>query len=243
VAKSDGSVDSWPGLLGELNKNFLLLRDVFGYAMPGGVFFAVGLVSGRISLCQLKCLLWPYDPPMWVVFLLGVVACYVVGNILAGTAYMPFSVAKYIVWMVNRHWFPWPVTKPPTDPPEGSWRDWLINNPTEVSAKVLVIPLRNPGLLDTLERRETLVILGGSTAVAFFGGWLFFYAWPISASCIFLIASAILSLQFLTGLSHVRRVAKETVAADLLATPPAPDPNFAKLLASLIDAATAYLKK
>jgi hypothetical protein len=238
VEKSDSSVDSWPGLLGELNKNFLLLRDVFGYAMPGSVFFAVGLTSGYLSVCRAQCLLWPYQPPAWVAFILGVVACYIVGTILAGTAYLPIGVAKYIVWMLDRH-FLRPTAAAP-EPPEGSWRDWLLNNPTEVQTKMLEAGLRHPHLLDTVVRRETGVLLAGSTSVALLGGYVVFYCWRPAASCIFALAGWILVFQFLTGLSHVRRVAKATAAASV--PDPAPDPDLAKLLADLIKAATAKLK-
>jgi hypothetical protein len=240
MATSD-SVDSWPGLLGELNKHLLLLRDVFGYAMPGGVFFAVGLISGYLSVCRAQCLLWPYRPPGWVVFVLGVVACYIVGNILAGTAYMPIGVAKYVVWMIDRHprWF---KLKPEAVKPrhEGSWRDWLLHNPTEVQTEMLEAGLKHPSLLDTVERRETMVLLAGSTSAALLGGWLLFYVWKPTPQCIFFLAGLVLVIQFLTGLSHVRRVAKATVAANI--PDRAPDPDLAKLLADLIKAATAKLR-
>ena len=171
MANSDSSVGSWPGLLNELNKHLLLLRDVFGYAMPGGVFFAVGLISGYLSICRAQCLLWPYQPPGWVVFVLGVVACYIVGNILAGTAYMPIGIAKYIVWMIYRHhWFKVVGNLDDKPVPEGSWRDWLLNNPTEVQKEMLEAGLKHPSLLDTVERRETMVLLAGSTAAALLGG-------------------------------------------------------------------------
>jgi hypothetical protein len=241
MAASDDSVNSWPGLLGELNKNFLLLRDVFGYAMPGGVFFAVGLISGYLSICRAQCLLWPYHPPGWVVFVLGVVACYITGNILAGTAYMPIGVAKYIVWMIDRHWAPFQPSHAVKEPPPGSWRDWLLHNPTEVQKEMLEAGLKHPSLLDTVERRETMVLLAGSTSAALLGGWLLFYAWKPDPSCIFVLAGLILVIQFLTGLSHVRRVAKATVAANV--PDPPPDPDLAKLLADMIKAATAYLNK
>ena len=243
MAKSDGGVDSWPGLLGELNKNFSLLRDVFGYAMPGGMFFAVGVISGQLSFCRVKCLLLPYEPPMWAAFILGTVACYVTGNILAGTAYMLVGVAKYIVWMLDRHCWGRALSSPPRfrEKFRDACRAWLVGNPTEVAEEVLVIRSQHPELLDVLGRRETLTMLAGSTAVALLGGWLFFYKWKLPASCIFLIAGGVLVIQFLTGLSHLRRVQAATVAAAVECKPPKPDPDFQNLLARLIEAASAWL--
>ena len=62
AASSDSgdSVGSWPGFVAQLNSTFNLLRDVFGYAMPGGVFIATGLLSKRFSLADVDNLLRPY---------------------------------------------------------------------------------------------------------------------------------------------------------------------------------------
>ncbi len=100
--KSD-SVGSWPGLLDEVNKTFNLMRDVFGYALPGGAFLAIGLVSGRFNLWEVQNLLKPYQLPAWAALIALVAACYPVGTVMAAAAYMPFMVAKYWVWMRYRH--------------------------------------------------------------------------------------------------------------------------------------------
>ncbi|MGB0064167.1 MAG: hypothetical protein WBP85_06955, partial [Terracidiphilus sp.] len=64
----DSNANSWPGFLSELTKSFLILRDIFGYALPGAVFFAIGLLSGNIKLQQLQSLLQPYQNqiPWWL---------------------------------------------------------------------------------------------------------------------------------------------------------------------------------
>lgn len=180
---------------------------------------------------------------MWAAFILGTVACYVAGVILAGTAYMPVGIAKYIIWMLDRHvWDPW-MSSPHTfrEKFKQSCREWLTGNPTEVAKQVLVIRSQHPELLEVQGRRETLSMLAGSTAVALLGGWLFFYEWKLPASSIFLIAGGVLVVQFMTGLSHLRRVQKATVAAAEECKAPQPDPDFPNLLARLIEAATAWL--
>jgi len=72
MADSNDNVGSWPGFIDQLNKTFMLVRDVFGYTFPGGVFFVVGLVSGRVSLGQVSRLLLPYQPHGWAAFILAV---------------------------------------------------------------------------------------------------------------------------------------------------------------------------
>ena len=94
MANSPDSVNSWPGFLAQLNKTFLLIRDIFGYVLPGGVFLTIGIISKRVSLPDFQNLLPPHQLPAWAVFILLVGACYVTGDILASTAYMPIAFWK-----------------------------------------------------------------------------------------------------------------------------------------------------
>ncbi len=50
----DKSGGGWAGFVTELTKNFLILRDVFGYALPGAVFFAIGMLRKSLpsSMCS-----------------------------------------------------------------------------------------------------------------------------------------------------------------------------------------------
>jgi len=114
MADASDDINSWPGLIGQVNKTFNLVRDIFGYALPGGVFLAIGLISGRIHLQVVQDLLSPYQMPSWMAFIAIVAACYAVGNVMAATAYMPLMIAKYLVWMKYRHpnsflwgWYLW----------------------------------------------------------------------------------------------------------------------------------------
>jgi hypothetical protein len=103
-AGSDNSVGSWPGLVDQINKTFNLVRDAFGYALPGGVFLAIGLISGQFNLWEVRNLLAPYHLPAWAAFVAIVAACYPVGTVMAAIAYMPFMLVKYGYWMRQRHW-------------------------------------------------------------------------------------------------------------------------------------------
>ncbi len=235
MADSSDSVSSWPGFVGQLNKTFMLVRDAFGYALPGGVFLTIGLICQSYNLSELKSLLSPYTLPSWAAFIAVVAACYTAGALMAATAYMPIGVAKYIVWMLDRH------VQHVDKPTEGSLRDWLINNPTEVTSEILQIRVQHVEILNTLDRRETLNLMAGSMAAALLTGWYVFCYAHWSLSRILVWGGLITVLQFLTGLSHLRRVAKAVRSANLAA--PTPDPNLPKLLGDLITAATAVLNK
>src|SRR5258708_3139527 len=174
MANSPDSVDSWPGFLAQLNKTFLLIRDIFGYALPGGVFLAIGLISKRFSLGDVQNLLHPYQPPAWAVFALLVATCYVAGNVMASIAYLPIAMWKWlqseILWI--------PKSLPNKHKGLQSKMLWvaksLADNPTEVTGDLLEIRERHTGFFVESDRRETLLLLSGSTAVALLGGYAVF---------------------------------------------------------------------
>jgi hypothetical protein len=230
-----------------------LLRDIFGYALPGGAFLAIGLLSKRFSLSDVDDLLSPYHPPTWAFAILVVGACYIIGDILAAIAYMPISVGKWVAWEIGRlqaclRSWKWPKDEASKrrflkcfDSWLGAWlRDWLDHNPTEVSSELLEVRSRREKMFSTLDRRETLTILAGATSVALLGGWYVFFREQWDAGTIFRWAGIIVLLQFATGMSHLRRVAAAIRHADETLTkaePKVPDPDFNKLAVAAIKAA------
>jgi hypothetical protein len=230
MADSPDTVGSWPGLVAQLNKTFMLIRDVFGYALPGAVFLAIGLISKRFSLIDLQNLLHPYQPPAWVVFLLLIGACYAVGDVLASTAYMPIALLKRWQWRTNS---------------SSTQKQLLKENPTEVNGELLEIRRQHPEFFLESDRRETLMLLGGSMAAALLGGYVAFYFLKLSSGALFATAGVIMLIQFSTGPSHLRRVQaaiREANTGATAATSKTP-PDFPQLLADLITATTKALKK
>jgi hypothetical protein len=243
----DDSVGSWPGLVDQINKTFNLVRDVFGYALPGGAFLAIGLISGRFTLLQVQALLSPYQLPAWLAFIAIVAACYPVGGVLAAMAYMPFMLTKTAVWI-------WDIIRPAktidqhTSKGERIWRklrenltQWLATHPTEVTDEILQIRMKRPKLLDTLDRRETLTLLAASMTTALLGGWYVFYCAHWGFYKIIVCAGIITLIQFLTGLGHLRRVAQATCTANTkidAKEDAQPSPAFRQPLIDLIHALT-----
>lgn len=255
MAESSDGVGSWPAFVAQVNKTFNLLRDVFGYALPGGVFLAIGLISKRFSLSDVDDLLSPYHPPTWAYFISAVGACYIIGDILAATAYLPISVLKWVVWegsrfrcwVKNWKWLKsWTRTRASLKWLDKNLKeDWLEHNPTEVAADLLVIHSRREPMFSSLDRRETLTILAGSTSIALLGGWYVFFQGKWDAGTIFRWAGIIVLLQFATGMSHLRRVADAIRKADLSLTAKesqVPDANADNLAVAAIGAADKLIQ-
>jgi hypothetical protein len=177
----------WIGLLTYLNRTFDLVRDVFGYALPGGVFLGIGVVSGSLSLDRLHSKLSPYDPPTWALAFLVIGACYAVGHILITIAYTPYDLLKlgYVIFRKNTDIFP-----------------------TEVTKDLVKARRSHPELFPTVDRRETLsVTIAGLFAALLLSAYCFYDAGN-GMRTILIGAAGLMFLDFVTAQLHLYRVKK-----------------------------------
>jgi hypothetical protein len=203
MAKSNGdggSADSWPGFLSELTKNFLILRDIFGYALPGAVFLSIGLMCKRFSLSDVQYFLRPYQDrmPAWLALILAVGACYTVGHLMAQIAY----------FLKNGWGLPWGrktygLMKPGIPDPRNDGPD-LFNLRED-----------HPVLLTEYDRQTVMTQLRGSTGAAMLMGFLLFYVFPTpSVGVMAGVGGAFLLLVFLfSALPHMEELTDRTSKA------------------------------
>src|SRR4029077_7067216 len=76
----------WSSVFKDLVQNFVLLRDVFGYVLPGATFL---LLASFQRADVLKTGLDLYPPPNWVTAVFFLLASYVLGNVFAAVYYLP----------------------------------------------------------------------------------------------------------------------------------------------------------
>src|ERR1700761_3029838 len=98
-------------LLGSLISNFLLLRDLFGYAIPGAVLLAI---ADYIETPDLTLLPFGNDS-LWVKAVVLVTAAYVVGHVLAAVGYTFYAIVGLIP----------PLAMPPEEVGEISYFKYL----------------------------------------------------------------------------------------------------------------------
>src|SRR6266705_303138 len=85
---------SWTKLLADLVRGFVLLRDVFGYVLPGGFFLMIGAQSGHLSsLVDLSKVPGGESHP-WLFFVLLLVISYLLGHFLVATFYCPADIVS-----------------------------------------------------------------------------------------------------------------------------------------------------
>jgi hypothetical protein len=207
MAKSNGdggNADSWPGFLSELTKNFLILRDIFGYALPGAVFLSIGVLSRRFSLSDVQYFLRPYQDkiPAWLIAILAVGACYTVGHLMAQIAYL-LKNGWGLPW--GRKTYPFPKPKDPDQQNDGPD---LFNLRED-----------HPVLLIEYDRQTVMTQLRGSTGAAMLVGFLIFYVFPTPSIGVMAgVSGAFLLLVFLfSALPHMEGLADRTCQAGKVA--------------------------
>jgi hypothetical protein len=193
---------SWPTFLSELTKNFLILRDIFGYALPGVIFLAIGVVWKSSFLDGARGRVKDLDFPAWLLILIGLGICYTIGHIMAGIAYFPFN-----TWgLPYRNAFEPLKRLLKKSDPEGAQKHF---------PDLIVIRGANPELLTELDRQSIMTQLRGSTGVAMLLGWVFFClpssvgsGWTVLAAGVFLLLTF-----WFSALPHIANLRKDTITA------------------------------
>ena len=185
MASSGDTGATWADVVKSLMDTFQLLRDIFGYALPGLVFAGIGVASKRISLQYVHDLISPLGLPAWALVVMAISACYIIGHLLAAIAYLPIDIHKFI----RRH-----------DQP------WLDKHPTEVCSEDLKWRHIYPEMFHDMDRRETMGLLMYSTLTAMALGWVVFYWLALPLRSVILLLSIFVFIDGLTLMQHLARV-------------------------------------
>ena len=170
----------WSGLLIDLVRNFLLLRDIFGYLLPGIVFLLLGMLSGRFLVPDWLSIL---DLSFWERVIVFLIMALVAGHVLVAISYLPANLRQ--LWEARKK---------------------LAESPTELSGDEIEGRARFPGLFLEYDRRTTQSIMVSGLAIAFLLTALMVY-WPgLRLRYIVLAAGAIMFLNMYTGRKHLARV-------------------------------------
>ena len=86
------SSSSWSDLLRDLVRSFVLLRDLFGYVLPGALFLLIGAQSHHLSSFGDLTEIPGAESHPWLLVLLLLLISYFVGHFLIVAFYFPFDV-------------------------------------------------------------------------------------------------------------------------------------------------------
>lgn len=181
------SPSAWTGAAALFRDACLLIRDVFLYALPGGLFFAIALISHRLNLAQISALLAPYHPPTSALALLMIAACYLAGHLLFAIVSLRVEFWKLMHW---------------NDP------DWLAEYPTEVTARDVVLRHYFPDVFRQMDRRAASARFVFSCVAALLIGWLIFVEFQPSFSEVIIGAAILIFVATLTWMTQLGRMRK-----------------------------------
>jgi hypothetical protein len=171
-------------LLSNLVSGFLLLRDVFGYVIPGAVLLAIvahtrqGATHPAVS-----------DTP-WFGFLILLLAAYVIGQILVAIGY---SFYGGLGMLLRRG--------PSADP----------NVAADQNTDLQYYRYLYPAMFTERDRRATINILRIGLAVAFIAGAWLMPAMPLLVGM--LVIGLLMLSNGYTGMKHVETFGNATIAA------------------------------
>lgn len=163
----------------------LLIRNFFLYAIPGGLFFAIGLVAQRITLARVNAFVVPYHPPTWALAFLAAAACYLAGHLLFAIISLRGEVWQLVHW---------------------GDAEWLAKYPAQVTARDLVLRHYFPDLFREADRQEASVRFAFSSVAALLIGWLVFLEFQPRFADLIIGTAVVIFVATLTWITQLGRI-------------------------------------
>jgi hypothetical protein len=179
-------------LLGKLVSSFLLVRDFFGYMIPGAVFVGIVLYSGKASFVQPA---WA-SGSLWIALAILVGISYVAGHILAAAGYVLHDILGPILRRLNR--------MPAANKPAPEER-------RQAGIEAQYYRYLYPALFYDVDRRATISILRVGLAAALLAGSWLLGSWPLAAAGV--AAGLFMLNNAYTARAHVDDLAALTLQA------------------------------
>jgi hypothetical protein len=187
---------SWSKLLADLVRGFVLLRDVFGYVLPGGFFLMIGAQSGHLSSLVDFSKAPGGESHPWLFFILLLVISYLLGHFLAATFYFTADVLSLIKRAIHKL-----RKKQPEGGQQKSRSDFLRYHE------------EFPGIFIEYDRQSILASLRQGLAAGLFLGILVFYYWYRHPLRVMAAGAVIMLVNTLSGYLHVKELRKITLKA------------------------------
>jgi|HubBroStandDraft_6_1064221.scaffolds.fasta_scaffold24659_3 hypothetical protein len=202
------SSSSWAELLADLVRGFILLRDLFGYVLPGALFLMIGAQSGHLSAFGDLSKFPVAESHTWLLALVLLLISYLLGHFILATFYFIPDVSRLIERAVrkmltrdnkakNKHQEPKPEEKP---------------NDGETS-KFLRFRTEFPDIFIEYDRQSILALLRQGLAASLLLGLLVFYRLYTHPLRVMVVAAGIMLINSLSGYFHIEELRMRTLKA------------------------------
>jgi hypothetical protein len=193
-----------PSLLASLINNFLLLRDLFGYAIPGAVLLGIAGYFDVINYSKFSLA----SESSWLKATVVVTASYAVGHVLAALGYLPRDIRKFVKYYSDNK----KNVKCFSDVKRIVIRLCTTSARDEREIRTLYYRYLYPSMFIEADRRETLTILRICLSVALLiAAWL--PALPIFPCILFSVIGLFMLLNAYLSLCEANQYKNHAVSA------------------------------
>jgi hypothetical protein len=202
---------SWSDLFAELIRSFVLLRDVFGYILPGVLFLLIGAQSGHLPDFSGKVKLPDAYSHPWLFAISFLVISYILGHFIVATSYL-YSNVKSLIDEKKRR-----TTERPFEKTAGEERKQhqekieKSNKDDQDAADFLRYHKDFPEIYIEHGRQSIMALLRRGLAAAFFLGLLVFCNFNAALPWVMILAGVSMLVSCFSGYYHVGRLKKHTL--------------------------------
>lgn len=189
---------SWSDLLVQLIRGFVLLRDIFGYLLPGAVFLLTGSLLGQLSMFGRLSDFPGAGSHAWLLAIVLLVVSYVAGQFVVATSYLIGDVSRVLT---------------------GAWRTLTGRkrrpNEEEVQDKADFLRLHKefPEIYVEYDRQSIIALLRRGLAASVLFGILVFDYLHTHPVRVIAAAGGIMLFNVLSGRFYIKGLERDTLKA------------------------------
>lgn len=195
---------SWGDLLRDLVRSFILLRDLFGYVLPGAFFLLIGAQLGTLSsFGNLSVIPGAESHPWLLVFLLLLIS-YLVGIFLVAATYFPFDVVTLIE--IAREKWKFSRLNDEEKKKHKKEDDEKLQKIAKEKASLFRYRKQFPDIFIEQDRQSILALLRRGLAASVILGPLVFRYFSMHPLRILAVAAALMLFNAVSGYFHIQRL-------------------------------------
>lgn len=195
---------SWGDLLRDLVRSFILLRDLFGYVLPGAFFLLIGAQIGTLSSFGNLNVIPGIESHPWLVVSLLLLISYVVGIFLVAASYLPFDVVTLIKMACEK----WKLSRLSEEEKKKRKKEdeEKLQKIAKEKASLFRYRKQFPDIFIEQDRQSILALLRRGLAASVILGLLVFRYFPTHPLRVLAAAAALMLFNAVSGYFHIKRL-------------------------------------
>jgi hypothetical protein len=226
-AAPEESSASWSSLLADLVRSFILLRDFFGYVLPGAFFLLIGAYFHPAFPANVLSRFPDAKDHLWLLVLLLVGFSYLLGHFIIATSYLNQDLPKvlYLLFRAPVAWLKRKLASKDEHSEAENAKEQerqkaqQLEEQREIDrSNFLRFHKQFPDIYVEYDRQSILNLLRRGLSASIFLGILLFHYLANHPLRIMVVAAVIMGLNSFAGNDHLKRLRDRTLKAAKLAS-------------------------